>query len=187
MVISLDGSKLYYTAKVNAHPIGKILIVAILIAVISGLGVLIYHIETADIKSMLLPFCVFTFLVFYLLGRYTLWNLYGREIIQITTKQFSYQFDYGWYKTEMKHIEFIRLSTDYPNKEIPIGKFEFTLDNGLEDEHSEEWGFVNHSTFNHETTVELPKTELARLDAHLSLLFKMEPGRANDFLPYTTL
>ncbi len=186
MDISLDGLQLNYTAKVQANPIGKIIVVILFFAALFWFGVLIYHVGAVDMKAMIMPIAAFVIIVGYFMGRYILWNFYGLEIIQITPKQFSYQFDYGWFKTEMKHIVFVRLATDYPDKEATEGKFEFVLDNGMEDEHSEEWGFVNHSTFNHETAVVLPKAHIHILDKHLQLLFQMA-DKADCFSPYSRL
>lgn len=47
---------------------------------------------------------VLAFLIYISLSRVTLWNLYGRELILISEDTFSYQFDYGWYKTDLKTI-----------------------------------------------------------------------------------
>jgi hypothetical protein len=35
------------------------------------------------------------------LGRYTLWNLFGREIIKFNTRAFAFHYEYGFFKTKV--------------------------------------------------------------------------------------
>lgn len=186
MDISCDGLQLNFTAKVQANPIGKIIVVLLFFAAIYFFGTLIYHVGVLDMKAMLMPIAAFVIIVGYFMGRYILWNFYGREIISITSKVLTYQFDYGWFKTEKKDIAFVRLATDYPDRDAEEGTFEFVLDNGMEDEHSEEWGFVNHSSIHHTTTVLLPKTVLYTLDIELKKIFQAA-NKADCFLPHSRL
>ncbi len=186
MDISLDGLQLNFTAKVQANPIGKIIVVILFFAALFWFGVLIYHVDAVEMKTMLMPIAAFVIIVGYFMGRYILWNFYGRESINITSKVLTYQFDYGWFKTEKKDIAFVRLATDYPDREAEEGTFEFVLDNGMEDEHSEEWGFVNHSSIHHTTTVVLPKTVLYTIDTELQKMFQAA-GKADCFSPYSRL
>lgn len=186
MDISLDGLQLNYTAKVQANPIGKVIVLLLFFGAILFFGILIYYVGVNDTKAILMPIAAFVIIVGYFMGRYLLWNFYGREIICINSKVLTYQFDYGWFKTEKKDIAFVRLATDYPDKEATEGTFEFVLDNGMEDEHSEEWGFVNHSSIHHTTTVVLPKIVLFTLDTELQKMFQAA-GKADCFSPYSRL
>jgi hypothetical protein len=46
-----------------------------------------------------------TILILVFLVRYTLWNFYGRENLIITKKAFSYQHEFGFFKTSQKTIK----------------------------------------------------------------------------------
>lgn len=178
--VHTDLNTVYFVAKVQAHPIGKVLLFLLIVGTFTGLGFVLFNIEADEVKAMLIPIGIIFLAIYYFLIRYLIWNLFGKEIIQITTNALRYQYDYGWYKTTMKQIDFVRLSTNFMDEE---GKIEYVMDTGNDDEHSEEWGFVNHSSIIHQTTVVVPKSELRKLETHLAILFNQDKNTADCFLP----
>ncbi len=186
VTITTVGKEVHVIAKVNANPIGKAILLMATLSAIIGVGVLLYNTEAEAVKSMILPLFALSFIVIYFLGRYTLWNLYGREIFHISTSSFNYQYDYGLYKSAIGSIAFVGLMTDYPNKEQPEGVIEFIMNTGLQDEDDDEWAFVNHSSITHAGTVVIAKGELAVLDTHLKKLFDADANKATQFIPNTS-
>jgi hypothetical protein len=93
-----DEICIYISICANSPLYGKI---ALLLADLLILCVLIFAI-VLWIPGLLLVSALFLFF----LGKYSLWNFYGKENLIINTKTVSYQHDYGFFKTAYTVVPF---------------------------------------------------------------------------------
>lgn len=87
-----DGICIYLTIKVRNALFPKVLLVFFNMLLLTAIMAAVYY----WIPVLLLVVAITE--VF--LGRYTLWNLFGRELIMFNTKALTYQHDYGFFKTK---------------------------------------------------------------------------------------
>lgn len=100
--INSDGINIYLTLFVKSHPIAKILLSIIVLALIA---LLIYIASTLSIENdpkAALGIVIFGAFIFVVPFRYLLWNLFGKEHLVINTKTLSYNRDYGIFRTNPK-------------------------------------------------------------------------------------
>ncbi|MCQ6960995.1 hypothetical protein [Mucilaginibacter aquariorum] len=96
-----DEICIYISICANSPLYGKI---ALLIADLLILSVLIFAI-VLWIPGLLLVSAFFLFF----LGKYSLWNFYGKENLIINTKTISYQHDYGFFKPAYTVVPFNKI------------------------------------------------------------------------------
>ena len=106
-LIFCDGTTLYITleSKIKSWVKWILIVLNILLYAIALFLFSMTFIEKDP--SYLFAFLTFSGAVFWFVTRSTLWNIFGRESLVITTENLSFQNDYGWYKTkrEVKAIE----------------------------------------------------------------------------------
>jgi hypothetical protein len=100
-LIFSDGRTIYITLESKVRPVIKWLLIVLNIVYYSGILALFIFLEPADLMKALVPMLVCTGFVFYKLTRSMLWNVFGKERIQITKEVFSYQQDFGFYSTPL--------------------------------------------------------------------------------------
>ena len=86
-----DGICVYVSVSVNNSLVGK---VALVVA-----NAFILSVFVLSIKEWIPGLFICTTIFLIMLIRYTLWNFYGKENLIANTKSFSYQHDYGFFKT----------------------------------------------------------------------------------------
>jgi len=100
-----DGINVYATFESKVNKLFKSILILLNVFVYSLLLFAITQIPEEKILNYAFPILLLTVLSFLTLTKYTLWNIYGREILIINTKSFSYQHDYGWFNIKMKTIK----------------------------------------------------------------------------------
>lgn len=90
-------------------------------------------------------------------GWLTLWNLYGQELVIITTKSLSYQHVYGWYRTT--------LMTKEINKALHISLIQSTMQH-----ETEHFSLIFESYNEYDLPQELYRTALAISKSDLEIL-----------------
>ena len=100
--------------------------------------------------------------------RYLIWNLYGKENLIINSKTISYNYDYGFIRTNLKTIPFYHLGAGIElykeNKGIQEGKlilYNFRAQDNLPE-------------IIHETTVLVNLEDVKEIDIEISKLFLKE-------------
>jgi hypothetical protein len=111
--IRKDGVCLYVTTEVKAESIGKIILLLLNLIIFIGICAIMVSVEEQNIGRSLLGLIIFSILLFYTLGRYTLWNFFGKEIFIINTKTISVQYDYGFFLTALDTKPLNHLSYEY--------------------------------------------------------------------------
>ena len=130
------------------------------------------QIPPAEIGAFLVPIFLVSFLFYFFIFRYTLWNWFGKELLIINTKSVSYQLDYGFYLTKLKTIPFSRLglSSEIIQKtdETSFGKIYF-FNYREEDDLPEPI---------YETAIIIPENKVEEIKEHVWFLF--EPSQTNN-------
>lgn len=113
-LIKTDGVCLYVSTEVRAERTGKLMLLVLNLLIWTGIVALIANVEDRAIGEALLLLLIMGVIRHYTLGKYTLWNFFGKESF-INTKSFSYQHDYGFYRTNLTTKDFTRLRVEYRN------------------------------------------------------------------------
>lgn len=103
--LHFDGICLYIDSKVGAALPGKIILI---MANLIGWTLFLYaalSIPGEYLRDFIFPMIIFFLILIFILGRYTLWNLWGAEFIRINNKSLSYFRSYGILQTSEKVIK----------------------------------------------------------------------------------
>ena len=100
-LIFSDGRTVYITLESKVRPVIKWILIGLNIAFYSGILALFVFLPSEELIKAIIPMTLLTGVVFYKLTRSMLWNVFGKERIQITKETFSYQQDFGFYKTAL--------------------------------------------------------------------------------------
>lgn len=98
-IVSLDEKNVYVSSEVNTSYWLKISL--LILNVLFFLITLFVVYDTKHFFATILP-------LFYILtiGKYFLWNIYGKEFYVISSTHVSYQHNYGMFKTNLKSFRF---------------------------------------------------------------------------------
>jgi len=98
-IITYDALNIYVSTKVPTHPFAKgiLWIITICMVVASFWLAIALQEDKPNPLPFLLP-------VFYMLtlGRFSIWNIMGEEMMVISTTHISHQHNYGFWKTKLK-------------------------------------------------------------------------------------
>jgi len=177
--ISTDTINAYANIEVNASKIGtRILIVFLLIEILLIIG-LFTSIESQEIYSMIIPIILILIFFVGLPVKYLLWNLYGKEQLIVNTKSISWAYDYGFFQTNLKTVEYNILTSGFEivrqKDGADIGRLVFyniRKDNNLVEQI-------------HQTTVLLTRDELREFDKQIAEIFATEFLYKNGFVPFS--
>ena len=176
--IHTDGINVYVTSQVRSHPAGKWIVTLFTVLVGCLLLFIFAKIDPVKHGAAIIPLFLVSFLFYYFIVRYTLWNWFGKEHLIINTKSVSTQLDYGWYRTNLKTMNFSRLglSSEIIQKtdEQSFGKIYF-FNYREEDNLPEEI---------YQTAILLPEQQLEEIKDLIWLLFEPVTPTLNQF-PYS--
>ena len=105
-LIFSDGTCVYATFESDLKPISKWMLLLLNVVAYSGLIISFSLMTASDRITFLFPTLIMIGLLLATLTKTTLWNIYGRESIIISTKSVSYYRDYGWFTSQKKTEEF---------------------------------------------------------------------------------
>ena len=97
-LIFSDGRTVYITLESKVRTVIKWILIGLNIVFYSGIIALFVFLPSEDLIKAIIPMSLLTGVVFYKLTRSMLWNVFGKERIQITQETFSYHQDFGFYK-----------------------------------------------------------------------------------------
>lgn len=100
--IHSDDLNVYVTYESSVKKWVKYLLLFLNILIYGGLILIVANIPDSEMKFFALPVLGFAALIFFTLTWSTVWNAYGKEILIINTKSFSYQKVYGLITTNLK-------------------------------------------------------------------------------------
>lgn len=103
-LIFSDGRSIYITLESKVRPFIKWLLIGLNVIFFAGILSLFIFLEPEALIKAIIPMSIFTGFVFYKLTRSMLWNVFGKERMIITKEEFSYQQDFGFYKTALVTI-----------------------------------------------------------------------------------
>ena len=87
----------------------KLILVFFCLIVIAGPLILISQAEEREQGLIFLSALVFYAVMYFVLGRYTLWNLFGEERLIVSTKAINYQHHFGFFNTPWKPEKFNKI------------------------------------------------------------------------------
>ena len=176
--IHTDGICVYINSAVGAKLMPKLILLFLNIVVFTLLFWALSNVEDKEIGKAIIGTITFMVILFYTLIKYTLWNFWGQEFIIVNDKTISYQFDYGFYRTNLKTFHFNRLGTgyeyvrDFDNE--PEGKFLF-FDYDKDK--------IPHLIFN--STILMNEESISRIDEKIVEVFVNELNLEYNFIPYS--
>ncbi|GGH79182.1 hypothetical protein HNQ91_005158 [Filimonas zeae] len=88
-----DGNCIYITIEVRNTLLYRLLLLLCNLLLLLVLATAVYY-------RAVLPILIIA-VAGMMLGKYTLWSLFGREIIKFNTKAFAFHYEYGFFKTRM--------------------------------------------------------------------------------------
>ena len=106
-----DGINLYVEFSVRAKPIGKIILSILILFTLAAFIIIFSTLDQEEIGKFIIPLSMPCFLFLVIPKRYLIWNLYGKENLIINSKTISYNYDYGFIRTNLKTIPFYHLGT----------------------------------------------------------------------------
>ncbi|MBL4642981.1 MAG: hypothetical protein JKY44_05260 [Flavobacteriaceae bacterium] len=177
--INSDGINVYVIMEIRIHNGLKVVLVGVTITVIVLLVFLLSMLDVKEEPKLIFPMVTIPLLVFYFLVRYTLWNLFGKENLIINTKSISSNFEYGWYKTNLKTILIDRLGF---GQEF-VREFELVKYGNL--------NLYNYDKLTHlpeviySTSIELTLDEIKEIENKISEIFIDEFREVNKFTPFS--
>lgn len=104
-LIFSDGSTLYITLESEVRQWVKVLLIIVNIGLYCLPVLLIAATDTKEIGKVIFGALAMSTAFFFFVTRPTLWNIFGRECMVITSDNFSYYRDYGLYKTPIKNVK----------------------------------------------------------------------------------
>lgn len=177
--VNADGLNIYLTTEVRSNPIGKYLLALFTLSFIALVFFVLLKIDPYKIGAAILPIFLFSAVIIYFVGRYTLWNWFGKEHLIINLKSISYRYDYGLYSTNLKTIRVHRLG--YASEFVQnIGKTDFGR-----------LSFYNYRKeddlpeFLLQTTVLIPEPAIEETKAYLEEMFERTYFEKTGFIPFS--
>ena len=178
--ISSDGVCVYINSKVGALWFAKVILIVLNLILISfSIFFATFLFGNGD-KSpgVLLFLTVFGLVYFFTLGKYTLWNLWGKEFILVNNTSISYQYDYGFYQTKLKTLKFNVLGSGFEYVRdfdgVPHGKINF---------HDYDENKIPHQILS--STVLMTFENLEQVDPEIVQVFSNEFQREQGFIPFS--
>jgi hypothetical protein len=174
--IRSEGVNVYAELGVKASAVGKVIVIVMLVFVIVAISLLLSTVKEEDIGSVLIPVFLIGSLLIAFPVRFLIWNMFGKEILIITTKSISYQYDYGILKTNLKTISYDKLGTGFDKFKSHEGIMK---------------GYLIFYNYNketnipepiHETTVLVECEKIELLDAAIDKIFVNEFHDKNGFI-----
>lgn len=95
--ITNDNVNLYITLEINPSKKRTMFLFFCILLMISIPISLIIGID-AEPQNLIVPVLCISFIIFYFIIRYFLWNIYGKENIIINNKTITYNRDFGLYQ-----------------------------------------------------------------------------------------
>ena len=106
--IAKDNINLYVTLEINPSKRRKFFLFFCILLMIS-IPISLITIIDSEPQNFFVPISIISFLIFYFIIRYFLWNIYGKENIIINNKTISYNRDFGLYQTKYSSIKYSKL------------------------------------------------------------------------------
>jgi len=152
VTINHDGVNVHLFIKPETSGIGKVAILAVNLIglIILGIGIADWLLGLIAMSAVWLSFC----------GWFTLWNMFGKEMVIINTKSLSFQHTYGFYVTP--------LETHRINRALNI-----SLVPALQQEGKPRYNLVFESFNDNDLPEELYRTALSVSDEELEHLKRM--------------
>lgn len=117
-LIFSDGNTVYITLESKIRTWVKVLLIVLNIGLYCiPIFLLWLSSETKD-GSLVFAALAMSGVLFYYLTRPTLWNVFGRESIIITTENLSYYRDFGFYKSQIRNINIAHGLAAYIENEL---------------------------------------------------------------------
>ena len=173
--INTDGVNVYVDLKVVSNLMGRVLLGLMILALVV---LSVWAVLSAE--GFPIGFYLVVALTMFFAVKYFLWNVYGEESIVINTKSINYSYSYGFLQTNLKTITFHHLGTGY--EKIKMGGGQTELGKLL---------FYNFNKENNlpelifESTVLVPKEQIAIMDQWIKDLFLSELYGDMRFIPYS--
>ena len=174
-----DGINVYLTSVVRSNPIGKYIITFFTLGFSALLLFIFIKIDPRETGAAILPIFLIAALFFFFVGRYTLWNWFGKEHLIINAKSISYRYDYGWYSTNLKTIPLVRLG--YASEFVQtINKTDF--------------GRIYFYNYRQEddlpelvlqTTVLIPESKIQETNTLINEIFERKYYEQAEFIPFS--
>lgn len=166
--VYFNGINVSVYLNIQSKLIGKIALSGLIFIVIFFFSYLLSSLDEKELISAFIPILIVSALIIYFPVRYLLWNLFGKETLIISRKTVSFNYDYGFYSSNLKTIPFQNLATKIEIiKEIDhvkLGKLILINYNEATD----------LPELLHETTILIPIEKLEEIDRFISELFYVQ-------------
>jgi hypothetical protein len=173
-----DGICVYIDTKVKSAIIGKIILIVFNIVLWSFYLFFALSTHGNEVKGLFLPLVLIPIILIFILGRYTLWNLWGKELIRINTKNITFQRSYGIITTNENQISLYRLGWTYSKirffKGLEYGKLFF---------YNYDKNDIPKLVF--ENTILIQKIDAEIIIQNIVEIFENRFCEANNFHPFT--
>jgi hypothetical protein len=117
-----DNILILRVKKSNIFSRSILYLITVLSAVLPLGGFFVNLINGGEFKFFNLIFLLLFGLIFFYMLRISLWNTYGKEVINISKNKLKYTADYNWFKDKIKEF-------DYENITFTLNKVGYEEDN----------------------------------------------------------
>jgi hypothetical protein len=97
--VHFDGICIYLNSEIRVALIGKVILIVFNLIAWAGFMALALSVPGEEVKSFLIAFFIIPAFLIFIVGRYTAWNLWGKEFIIVNTKAITYSRSYGIIQT----------------------------------------------------------------------------------------
>jgi len=175
--VSTDGINVYAKMIVRPSRIGLYLFGSLIL--IELMAFIWVFAQAESVEEIIHPIVLVLFVILYFAVKYLFWNLYGVEELIVNTKSISWSYDYGFYKTNLKTVNYNRLGTGYERirfaRGVEIGRLVF-FNYRIED---------NLPEFMHHTSVLISKEDLRKIEDQIMNVFDNEFNYKNGFIAFS--
>lgn len=177
--IHFDGICIYLNSEIKAATIGKIILLLFNAAAWTGFIFMASYVPGEEIKSFILPMVLIPVILIFVAGRYTTWNLWGKEYIIINTKAITYSRSYGIIKTNDKVIKIENTLG------IAYERIRFFGEKEYGELHFFDYDKNNNPKNIFETTILITKERAEEIIALIKELYRIEFYEKENIVPFT--
>jgi hypothetical protein len=167
--ITSDGTSVYLNSAIIPDRIVKITLLLANLFTFTIYGAIIYATWGTGLPrfSLFAIYAVLPVLYAISLGKLSLWNLFGREHIVISTKNIAYSRDYGLFSTGLKILPFKKLQYSITETRNASGDILGTIQFARHNDAGIRVNFFSSG-------IKIPIKQLRNLAGHIKRLFSLE-------------
>ena len=177
--VHFDGICIYLNSEIRAALIGKVILILFNLIAWTGFIALASSVPGNEVKSFLFAFIIIPVILIFIVGRFTAWNLWGKEFIIVNTKAITYSKSYGIIQTKDTIIK-IEKSLGFAYQSVRIdGNKEFG------ELHFFDYDENNNPKNIFETTILMTKEIAEEVISNIEDLYEREYFEKEKIVPYT--